>query len=222
VQLPFPAWPDPTGSAADRLNHRIDPSLYIVGKWGEVRYAGDLPGAQLGRMVAMLAKETEGSDRQFFTSRGVDVGCLAPEFTLSDLEGRSVGLKSLLGSASLLCLVFAGSDLANGTAATPKLVQLGDAFAASGLRVALIYSFLAPSQVREAHGHGSGFTILVDESGEVARTYQLGEPPLLFLIGVHGLIRYRGSSLSDVASLAGEPQLRARPAPPAGHNPLPP
>jgi peroxiredoxin len=222
LQLPFPACPDPVGSAAERLNHRIDPSLYIIGKWGEVRYAGDLPGPRLGRMVDMLVKETEGGERQFFTSRGADVGHLAAEFSLADLEGRSVSLRSLLESAPAVCLVFAGPDLVGGSAAAPQLAKLSDAFPGGELRVVLIYSSVTRAQVRAANGQTSQVTILVDESGEVARTYQVEAPPELLLIGVRGIIRYRGSSLGDVANLAQGLLPRARPPAPAGGNLLPP
>ena len=222
LQLPFPAKPDPAGSGADRLNHRIDPSLYIIGKWGEVRYAGELPGPQLGRMVDMLLKETEGGQRQFFTSRGVDRGNLAAEFSLVDLEGRPVSLSSLLGSAVAVFLAFAGSDLASGAAATPELARLSDAFPGGELRVVLIYSSVTLSRVRETNRQTSQVTILVDESGAVARSYLMEEPPLLLLIGVRGIIRYRGSSLTDVTNLARGLVSRVRPPPSAGRDLLPP
>lgn len=211
LQLPFPTRPDPAGSAADRLNHRIDPSLYIIGKWGEVRYAGDLPGPQLGRMVDMLVKETEGAERQFFTSRGVDVGHLAAEFSLADLEGTSVSLRSLRESAAAVCLVFAGSDRASGAQLGPQLVRLSSAFPGGELRVVLIYSSLTLPQVRQAPGKAGPVTVLVDESGEVARTYLVDDPPLLLVIGFRGIIRYRGTSLSDVVNVTRGLLPRARP-----------
>ena len=222
LRLPFPASPDPTGSGAERLNHRIDPSLYVIGKWGEVRYSGELPGPQLSRMVDMLLKETEGGDRQFFTSRGVDRGNLAPEFSLADLEGRPVSLRSLLESAAAVCLLFAGSDLATGVAATGELARSSDAFPGGKLRVVLIYSSLTLPQVRTVNGQTGQVTVLVDQSGAVARTYLVEEPPLLLLIGVRGIIRYRGSSLIDVTTLARGLVSRVRPPPPTGGGLLPP
>lgn len=222
LPLPFRAWPDPTGSSAERLNHRIDPSLYVIGKWGDVRYVGDWPGAQLGRMVDLLLKETEGSDRQFFTSRGVDVGHVAPEFSLSDLEGKPVSLAALLASARVLCLVFAGPELRRGSGATPALVRLREAFPEGQLAVALIYSSLALPEVRGAQGEASRIAILVDESGEVARMYQVEETPLCLLIGGRDIIRYRGTSLSDVANLAQGFLPGVRPSPPTGRDLLPP
>jgi peroxiredoxin len=222
LQLPFPAKPDPAGSGADRLNHRIDPSLYIIGKWGEVRYAGELPGPRLGRMMDMLVKETEGGERQFFTSRGADRGNLAAEFSLVDLEGRPVSLRSLLESAAAVCLVFAGSDLTSGVAATRELARLSDAFPGGELRVVLIYSSVTLPKVREASRGTGQVTILVDESGAVARTYLVEEPPLLLLIGVRGIIRYRGSSLTDVTNLARGLASRVRPPPSTGRDLLPP
>jgi len=222
LQLPFPARPDPAGSGAERLNHRIDPSLYVIGKWGEVRYGGELPGPQLSRMVDMLVKETEGGERQFFTSRGVDRGNLAAEFSLVDLEGRPVSLTSLLESAAAVCLVFAGSDLTSGVAATPELARLSDAFPGGELRVVLIYSSLTLPKVREASRRTGQVTILVDEAGAVARTYLVEEPPLLLLIGVRGVIRYRGSSLTDVTTLARGLVSRVRPPPSTRRDLLPP
>jgi peroxiredoxin len=210
------------GRGPRRWTHRIDPSLYIIGKWGEVRYAGDLPGPRLGRMVDLLVKETEGGDRQFFTSRGADVGHLAAEFSLADLAGSSVSLGSLLESAAAVCLVFAGSDLVSGLAETPQLAKLSGAFPGGELRVVLIYSSVTRAQVRAANGQTSPVTILVDESGELARTYQVEEPPVLLLIGVRGIIRYRGSSLSDVVNLARGTLTRARPPAPVGRDLLPP
>ncbi len=201
LQLPFPAYADPPASAAERLNHRLDPPLYVVGKWSTVRYAGELRPTQLTRMLVMLSKEREDGDRQFFTSRGADVGHLAPDFSLPDPEGRSLGVKSMLGSVPVVCLLFAGADLGAGASATTWLEGLVESVGADRVQGCGVYSLVSPTAVRRAHRawqsshqRPARVHVLTDESGEVARIYQLAQPPLLLVIAPRGIIRYRGGS----------------------------
>ena len=208
LRLPFPAFADPAASAAEGLNHRLDPTLYVVGKWSTVRYAGELQPTQLIRMLVMLGKEREGGDHQFFDSRGADVGHLAPDFSLPDPEGRSIGVESLLDSAPEVCMLFAGDDLRASAPATAWLEKLVESMGAERLQTCIIYSLVSPAAVRRAwrasqpSDQPSGRVhVLTDESGEVARIYQLGEPPLWVVIGPQGIVRYRGIS-GDAAAAA--------------------
>jgi len=200
-QLPFPAHADPAASVAESLGHGLDPTLYVVGKWGAVRYAGDLQIRQLPRMLTMLTKERENGDHQFFSSRGADVGHRAPDFALPDCEGRSVRLKSLLDSVPVVCLLFVGSDLRAGASATSGLRSMVEATGLDRVQACIIYSSVDPKTVStnlhspKADGAlADAVRILVDESGAVARNYQVSEPPLIIIIGTRGFVRYRGDS----------------------------
>lgn len=204
LALPFGWFADPVGATASRLNHRLNPTLYLVGKWGAVRYAGDLQPAKLTRMLAMLTKEQAGGDRQFFTSRGVDEGHLAPEFNLIDLEGKPVSLSQLRASAILVHVLFAGADLRSGAKATASLNRLVNSLGPGRLSAGVIYSLVNPKALgkrSKRYLRRSGRVhVLIDESGEVARTYRLGRPPLWLVIGTRGIIRYRGDSGKTAAA----------------------
>lgn len=221
--VPFAWFPDPAGAAASGLNHRLDPTLYVVGKWGVVRYAGELQPGPLGRMVVMLTKEQAEGDRQFFGSRGVDVGHLAPEFTLPDLEGRPVSLAQLRRSAALVCILFAGADLTSGPRATALLERSVRTAEPDQLAACVIYSLVNPQAVLRRYPRGPRrLHVLIDESGDVARTYRLENPPLWLLVGSRGVIRHRSTSAEETwAAICG---LLFRPAysPSAGPALLPP
>lgn len=223
LQLPFPAYADPTASAAELLNHRLDPTLYVVGKWSTVRYAGELQPTQLTRMLVMLSKEREDGDRQFFTSRGADVGHLAPDFSLPDPEGRTVSLKSLRGRAPVVCLLFAGADLHSGVTAIGWMEARVSSVGADRLQTCIIYSLVSPAAVRRtlrsarARPPLAGLHVLIDESGEVARMYRLRQPPLSLVICPRGIVRHRGiSGHAAAAAISSLLRYGRRPGPTQG------
>ena len=222
-QLPFPAHADPVASVAESLGHRFDPTLHVVGKWGAVRYAGDLEMKQLPRMLVMLTKEREKGDRQFFNSRGADVGHLAPDFSLPDREGREVTLRSLQGRDREVILLFAGADVRAGPSLMGWLAARVASVGSERVQAGIVYSLVDAETVRQAepvNGSDSQPTgdvhVLIDESGEVAGIYRSDQPPLLIVIGPRGIIRYRGDSAEDAeAAMAATLQLTHRPSPTA-------
>ena len=197
--LPFPAHGDPAGAVAERLNHWVGPALYVVGKWGAVRYSGRLPRAGLRRMLLLLAEEVEDGDHSFFSRQGADIEHRAPDFVLPDLEGDAVALYSLVRSAQAVCLVFVGAELKRGAESAAWLDGLIKEKGPAQVRACVVYSGVSPEAVRGAYGQlPEHVTVLCDESGEVARAFRFEIPPLVLVLNARGTIRYRAGALSPV------------------------
>jgi len=223
LKLPFPAWADPAGSAAHQLDHRVDPTLYLVGKWGAARYAGELRPAQLKRMLVKLSKERADGQHQFFSSRGADAGHRAPDFTLPDLDGRPVALRSLLGSSPLLGVLFAGAELPTGPRATEWLEGVVAQAGSAQLQMCVIYSLVTPGEVRRAFTRvPPRVRVLSDESGEVARSYRAEEGPVWLIIGPRGIVRYRGDTAGGFVDAVSAFLSHDDPSQRSGSRPLPP
>jgi peroxiredoxin len=222
-ELPFPVHADPVGSAAQRLNHWLDPTLYVIGRWGAVRYTGELQLGQLNRMLVMLTKEREDGDHQVFSMRGADVGHQAPGFALPDLDGRSVTLESLLGAASVVGVFFAGTELRAAPRMTEWLEGLVERSGSTQLQMCVVHSLVTAGAVRRVYTRvPARVRVLTDESGEVARSYRAEEGPAWLIIGPRGVVRYReerGAGFAQAVSAflgrpGSSPSGRFRPLPP--------
>jgi len=128
----------------------------------------------------------------------------AADFTLPDLDGRTVTLAALLGKKPVL-LVFWATWCPECKAAIPEINALttgplgetlqvfGLAFRESGKKVAMAVK-----------SRGIRYPVLLDEQGQAARAYGVVGIPTYVLIDRKGNVAWRGHLLPrDVASLLG-------------------
>jgi hypothetical protein len=218
LQVPFESWADPDGWIASSFNHWRSPTLYVLGKWGAVRYAGELEPARLQRMLTMLTRETPEGDHQYFATVGSDIGHRAPDFAAIKPDGDSVRLESLLHNTQLVCLLFAGSNLKGARPAVGWMVDLVDEVGSERLTACIIFTGVEPPAISSVYGSPpSGVLIVADPEGEATRLYRADEPPIWVLLGPRGRVLYRGISTAELAAgfsrPEGSPQTDQRPVP---------
>jgi peroxiredoxin len=129
-----------------------------------------------------------------------EVGKPAPDFTLADLDGKSVHLADFRGKVVVLEWFNPGCPFVNNAHTKGSLKGFGDAKAKEGV-VWLAVNSGAPG--KQGHGvqantegkqkFGLTHPILLDESGQVGRAYGAERTPHLFVIDDKGTLVYKGA-----------------------------
>lgn len=145
-------------------------------------------------MLAMLlAASGPFSGGALAAEGGQTRGQRAPQFTLPDLDGRSVELASLLGKGPVLLTFWA-------TWCKPCLEELGElqkyipSYQARGVTAVAISTDSEKSVAKVkplARGKNYPFLVLLDTNAEVARRYYANPIPFTVIIDKAGSIVYK-------------------------------
>jgi peroxiredoxin len=194
-----------SGSA---IRYRIDPSsLLVLGVSFSSRDAGGremIPWTFTARSVETNQRPPEwalrmlpqlaGEERDEWRTRR------APEFTLSDLDGREVSLASLRGKAVLLS--FWASWCAPCKEELPLLEKLKAEWEPEGLEVWAITNESAAKARAWLNLHGIGLRTLVDEDRNAFRAYDAEQIPVSVVLDRDGAV------VSYIVGLGGETYFR--------------
>ncbi len=119
-----------------------------------------------------------------------EVGKLAPDFQLSDLDGQSVSLSDFRGQPVLVN--FWATWCGPCRYEMPFLQRIHEEQAVNGLVVLGVNLGESPDEVREFMGEfGLSFTTLLDSRQEVGLMYNVRAIPTTLLIDGNGVIRDR-------------------------------
>lgn len=144
----------------------------------------------------------------------LQIGEEAPDFTLSDQDGKGVRLSDFRGKGSVVLVFYPGDRT---PLCTKQLCEFRDAYdqlRAAGIEVLGINPFGEASHRKFVEARRLPFRLLVDPGGEVAKRYHawIGWGPIAFvdrsvyLIDAEGKIRFarRGKPLpSEILAAAG-------------------
>ena len=122
-------------------------------------------------------------------------GDRAPNFTLTDQDGRELSLAQLLEEGPVV-LYFYPADFTPGcTKEACTIRDMHDEIAAAGMRVVGVAPQEAASHARFRDKHGLPFTLLADPDKAVIKAYGVDGPlgigvrRATFLVGADGVIR---------------------------------
>jgi peroxiredoxin len=129
----------------------------------------------------------------------LDLGTKAPDFRLTDTEGKTVSLDDFRGAPALL-VVFLCNHCPYVKHVRHELARLGRDYQARGVAVVGIssndvaaYPDDSPEKMRQEKAEvGYTFPYLYDESQEVAQAYQAACTPDFFLFDGNQKLVYRG------------------------------
>jgi len=140
--------------------------------------------------------------------KAAKVGDKAPDFTLKDLNGKSVSLKDYAGKIVVLewvnpqCPVCRGAHL---DGRIPGMIK--DLKATDGvvhLAINTTSTTTADENKEALKKYGIEYTVLLDNSGTVGRAYGAKTTPHMFVIDTKGILRYQGAL--DNGGQAGKPK----------------
>ena len=128
-----------------------------------------------------------------------DVGTLAPDFQLEDVEGRTFTLSAHRGQA--VVLFFGSIDSPRTTDYNARVARLARMYADDtrvkffALDVALAGSGrrISRQALRSDPAIAArGFPTLIDDRGAIAARYSATDTPTFIVLDPHGVVRYRG------------------------------
>ncbi len=123
-------------------------------------------------------------------AEGPEVGKLAPDFQLENLEGQPISLSDLRGKPVLLN--FWATWCPPCRAEMPYLQQLYEEWSDKGLEVLAIDIGESPSKVKEfLQSQGLSLPVLLDAKENVAREYNITGIPTTFFIDKDGTIQVK-------------------------------
>jgi len=125
-----------------------------------------------------------------------NVGCKAPAFTLSGLDGEQVSVDACKGRKVLL--VFAGSTCPGCSQLMQCVSQIYDAWPREQLEVLVIVSGESDAVVREwAAVNRIKCRILSDPEGQAADLYRPAGLPAVYFIDAYGQIKIKRAGILD-------------------------
>ena len=134
-----------------------------------------------------------------------DVGTLAPDFQLEDVEGRTFTLSQHRGQAVVL---FFGALNSPATAEyNTRVTRLAQMYADDTRVLFCALENARGQQVNPGWLRADpdivarGFPTLIDDHGAVAARYSATEMPMFVVLDAHGVVRYRGpfDNSADIA-----------------------
>lgn len=130
----------------------------------------------------------------------LDAGDRAPDFALTDWDGKTVRLSDLRGKA--VCVDFWASWCATCTTALPALDAIARRYrgaAVEFLAVNVDRDFGKASEFLESHLPSPTLTLLRDPSAELLSRFGAPAMPSLYLIDASGVVRMVGAGYTETS-----------------------
>lgn len=128
------------------------------------------------------------------------LGAVAPDFTLTDLDGKSVSLSQFRGKVVVLEWFNPGCPFVRAAHTAGSLKGLADKHAPDGVVWLAINSGGAGKQGAGVEANREGVTqfglhypVLIDDTGKVGQLYGAERTPHMFVINPEGVLVYRGA-----------------------------
>lgn len=118
------------------------------------------------------------------------VGYQAPQFTLVDLNGKKVDLRTMVNGNRVTLVNFWATWCPPCRAEIPELVKFYSQYKTRGVALLAVNLQESPEVVKAfAAKNQMRFPVLLDNSGKVAETYQVYAIPTTFILDRRGVIR---------------------------------
>ncbi len=193
---------DTDRAVAQRLEFFFYPTLYVLDREGEVRYAGGCDEAKLKTMISEMLAEKPGSKKKYYTPPLPAVGTPAAGFTAKDIKGESVDLKKFQSKGATL-LFFTSVDCPFSVEAVRKLPDIEKEFEGKNLSIVLIEKGDSADAVKALYDSVAlSGTVVLDTDGNVSDKYGVGPVPFYFVVGADGKIAERGPYTEEAARKA--------------------
>lgn len=138
-------------------------------------------------LLLSVSTAPAGSSRPKVQPQGVTVGSQAPNFTLKDLQGKSLSLSDLRGK--VVFLNFWASWCPPCRAEMPSMERLHEVMGGKGLAIVAINVENDPKAVRDfLQKNRHSFTVLLDGEAKAQNLYGVYRFPETFLIGKDGKV----------------------------------
>ena len=210
--VPIARETDPERKLAGRLEFFYYPTLYLLDRDGEVRFAGGCDPDRVKEMVAALCAEKPGAAKTSFSPPLLPIGQPAPAFTGRNPAGEKLGLEGLRGAKGTL-LFFGATSCPFSNEALGELAGLAKTCGERGVGVAVVTRSPADEQTGKLHQNKApGIRVVCDPEDTIGRgQYSVPAVPFFFLLDGQGLIAARGPFTGAAAATAMDKLLGVQP-----------
>ena len=189
-------------AVARRLEFFYYPTLYVLDRDGEVRYAGGCDEPKLKTMMSEIRSEKPGSTKKFYTPPLPAVGTPAAGFTAKNLQGERVDFRNFQKKGVTL-LFFTSVGCPFSVKAAKKLPDLETEFEDEGALFVLIEKGRSAEDVKALYeGIAVRGSVVLDADGAISQKYSVEPVPFYFVIKADGKIAARGPYTEDSARQA--------------------
>lgn len=203
---PIANWPheyfyavDTNRTVAKRLDFFYYPTLYILDREGEVRYAGGCDKDKLKTMLSKIRAEKPGSKKKFYTPPLPAVGTPAAGFTAKTIKGDRIDLTKFPDKGATL-LFFTSVECPFSRKDVKNLPALEKEFSGKGLTLMVIEKSTKAKSVKSFYDEIALLNpVIWDKDGAVSRKYSVEPVPFYFVIDKEGKIAGRGAYTEDSA-----------------------
>lgn len=200
--LPFDYVMDRERIVANELGFFYYPTLYILDREGEVRFAGECDEDRFPGMVSEILAEKPGDPKHVYTPPLAAVGAPAPAFSSTTLDGNTVTLDELRGEKAT-ALIFSRTGCPFSLEAVPSMRELQESFRDKQVAVLIVNDDEVLNTIRPIYQeHAPGITVIVDETGEIAESYGASAVPFVFVLDGEGNVASRMPYTHDAAANA--------------------
>jgi peroxiredoxin len=147
--------------------------------------------------VAAVVSKTLGDDS---SGAGVAIGAKAPNFTLTDDNGKDVSLTDFSGKIVVLEWTNPNCPFVKGVYKQKIMQTLADQYQPKNVTWLAIDSTASSTNAIDkqwAADQSIGFPILSDTKTSVAQAYHATNTPEMFIIGTDGTLLYKGAITND-------------------------
>jgi peroxiredoxin len=204
--LPIENWPHPYFYAvdedrdiADRLGFFYYPTLYVLDRDGETRFAGNCDPAKLRTMVTEILAEKAGAEKPMYTAPIPAVGSAAPAIRIRNAGGADFDLAKSREKGPVL-LLFTSITCPFSREAVKTLEDL--AVDLDGQDVSYV-AIEKKGQVRPQRAFYDQIDLpgpaYHDADGAICKAYGVDPIPFYFVVNKDGTIAARGPYTKDAA-----------------------
>lgn len=130
------------------------------------------------------------------------VGGTAPDFRLTDLNGKSVDLQKVIRDHKVTLVNFWATWCPPCRAEIPELIKFYRKYSGKTLEIIAVNLQESSQNVRNfTKANGMNFPVLTDTSGKVGELYQVSAIPTTFFVDQNGKIFYRIEGSADFKML---------------------
>jgi peroxiredoxin len=188
----FHVFGDPSGKVGRSLPSQAMPTLYLFGKWGQMRFSGGLEVSAFKTMVDALRAESKPEKKNFFLLSKIDKGDTLPAFTLPDTEGKDVSVEAFRRDAQGLILVFAGTTCPISNQAVKTLASMADDTRFADLAILAVNCGPLNGEAEATYAKiAPPFPILVDAKESLTEKFGIEVVPTLIVADPDGVILLR-------------------------------
>ncbi len=188
---------------AGRLEFFFYPTLYVIDKEGAVRFAGECDIDKIKKMVAEISAEPAGSPKKMYTPPLIEVGSAASDFSLPDVDGKQVSLKSVCSGNGAI-LFFSTTTCPFSVKALDDLERVKAEFKTNKFSYVIVSFGQGAAEVKAKYAEKSpGSVVLIDADKKLStETFGVSAVPYFYVLDSNLKVIDRKPFIYDTARTA--------------------